>query len=100
LIMLNILGPNDPALNALQQVLSAHPEWHTTLTIIPWAEYRDTLMAALTAETAPYQAVAVPGHLWVPELADAGYLVAIDSLAAGVSAEVLAAEPRESEEYT
>ena len=89
--MLNILGPNDPALNALQQMLTAHPEWNTTLTIIPWAEYRDTLMAALTAETAPYQAVAVPGHLWVPELADAGYLTAIDSLADGVAAEVLAA---------
>lgn len=86
--MLNILGPNDPALNALQQTLAAHPEWQATLTIIPWAEYRDTLMAALAAETAPYQAVAVPGHLWVPELAAAGYLAEIDTLGREVAADV------------
>ncbi len=86
--MLNILGPNDPALNALQQTLAAHPEWQTTLTIIPWAEYRDTLMMALTAETTPYQAVAVPGHLWIPELADAGYLAEIDPLGSEVAADV------------
>jgi len=86
--MLNILGPNDPALNALQQTLAAHPEWQATLTIIPWTEYRDTLMAALAAETAPYQAVAVPGHLWVPELAAAGYLAEIDTLGGEVAADV------------
>jgi len=89
--MLNILGPNDPALNALRQSLDAHPEWDATLRIIPWADYRATLMSVLAAETAPYQAVAVPGHLWLPELADAGYLAAIDALANHVPAEVLTA---------
>lgn len=50
-----LLGPDDPALSALDQRLRAHPEWETALTIVPWAEYRTPLMAVLTAPTAPYR---------------------------------------------
>lgn len=73
-----VLGPDDPALAALEEALRAHPEWETSLTIVPWAEYRDVLMQTLAAPEAPYAAVFVPGHVWVPELADAGQLAALD----------------------
>ena len=73
-----VLGPDDPALAALDEALRGHPEWETSLTIVPWAEYRDRLMQTLTAPQAPYEAVFVPGHVWVPELAAAGLLVALD----------------------
>jgi multiple sugar transport system substrate-binding protein len=75
-----IIGPDDPALNVLCDELQRHPEWDTDLLIIPWAEYRDRLMDTLTAETAPDQAVCVPGHIWIPELVDLGYLAPLDSL--------------------
>ncbi|HWI64509.1 MAG TPA: extracellular solute-binding protein [Symbiobacteriaceae bacterium] len=73
-----VLGPDDPALIALDSALQAHPEWSTALTIVPWAEYRDKLMETLTAPTAPYEAVCVPGHIWIPELAAAGHLAPFD----------------------
>ncbi len=75
-----VLGPDDPALAALDEALRAHPEWETSLTIVPWAEYRDRLMQTLGAPEAPYHAVFVPGHVWVPELADAGLLAALDPI--------------------
>lgn len=75
-----LLGPDDPALAALDEALRAHPEWEASLTIVPWAEYRDRLMQTLTAPAAPYEAVFVPGHVWVPELADAGLLAALDPI--------------------
>jgi len=86
---LDVLGPDDPALDALRQALARHPEWETGLTIVPWPEYRQCLMAALTSERAPYQAVCVPGHVWIPELVDAGYLASVDSLLGGVSRDII-----------
>ncbi len=77
-----IIGPNDPALDVLQRALEQHPELGLTLEIIPWPQYRATLMDALQAEATPYQAVFVPGHIWLPELASAGYLAEIDTLMA------------------
>lgn len=65
---------------ALDSALQAHPEWSTTLTIVPWAEYRARLMETLTAPTAPYQAVCLPGHIWIPELAAAGHIAPFDPI--------------------
>ena len=77
---LRLLGPDDPALNVLDSALKSRPEWQATLAIVPWSEYRERLVAALTAGNVPYQAVCVPGHIWIPELADAGYLAPLDPL--------------------
>ncbi len=85
-----IIGPDDPALNVLRDELQRHPEWETELLIIPWSEYRDQLMATLTAETSLYQAVCVPGHIWIPELAYAGYLTPLDPILVRLPADLLA----------
>ena len=58
---LKIIGPNDPALDVLEAALAQHPELNAELEIIPWSEYRDALVATLTAGVAPNQAVFVPG---------------------------------------
>jgi multiple sugar transport system substrate-binding protein len=87
---LKIIGPNDPALDVLAHALKNAPELNAELRVIPWSAYRDLLMQTLTAETAPHQAVFVPGHIWLPEFADAGYLAEIGSLLAQIPAEVLA----------
>ncbi len=86
---LKIIGPNDPALDVLEAALARYPELDTLLEIIPWPEYREALMATLTANFAPNQAVFVPGHIWLPEFADAGYLADIGALFEGVSADIL-----------
>lgn len=88
---LKIIGPNDPALDVLEAALALRPELDTVLEIIPWAEYRDALMATLQADVAPNQALFVPGHIWLPELADAGYLADMTTLLETVPADVLAA---------
>ncbi|MBT4843271.1 MAG: extracellular solute-binding protein [Anaerolineae bacterium] len=87
---LKIIGPNDPALEVLEAALAQRPDLNAELEIIPWPEYRDALMATLQADVAPNQAVFVPGHIWLPEFADAGYLADITSLLADAPAEVLA----------
>ncbi len=83
-----ILGPNDPALTALANVLNAHPEWETELVILPWAEYEAASHAALAAQASPYQAVCVPGHIWLPGLVDKGQLAAFEPLLKQVPDEV------------
>lgn len=75
-----ILGPADPALAVIQQQLKNHPEWETELKIVPWAEYEGMMNASLDAETSSYQAVCVPGHIWLPGLVSGGKLSAFDSL--------------------
>ncbi len=75
-----ILGPNDPALAALGTILRSHPEWETELVILPWAEYQAALDAALQAKVTPFQAVCVPGHIWLPGLIDKGQLAAFNPL--------------------
>ncbi len=87
--MLNIIGPNDPALDVLAAALDARPYLDAALTIIPWPEYRERLMAVLTADTAPSQAVFVPGHIWLPEFAAAGYLAEIAPLMQAASSDLL-----------
>jgi len=83
-----ILGPNDPALVALATILTSHPEWETELVILPWAEYQAALEAALQAEVSPFQAVCVPGHIWLPGLIDKGQLAAFDPLLTTLPVEV------------
>ncbi len=85
-----IIGPNDPALDALDAALARLPHLDARLHIIPWPEYRDALMAGLTAETSPWQAAFIPGHIWLPELADRGLLAALGPLAAETPAAVRA----------
>ena len=75
-----ILGPNDPALVALSNRLSTHPEWQAELVILPWAEYQPALESALHANISPYQAVCVPGHVWLPGLIADGLLTAFEPL--------------------
>lgn len=86
-----ILGPDDPALQALEHTLTAHPEWETALEILPWASYQPALDAALHAEISPYQAVCVPGHVWLPGLVNSGLLSAIDPLKDTLPESVIAA---------
>ncbi len=83
-----IIGPNDPALNVLAAALDEHPELDATLRIIPWAQYRDALMAGLLSAESPWQAAFVPGHIWLPELAEKGLMTSLDSLMAEVPGEV------------
>lgn len=88
--MITIIGPNDPALDALEQTLARHPELDARLQIIPWPQYRDTLMAGLGAAQSPWQAAFVPGHIWLPELAHRGLLAPLAPLAADLPDEVRA----------
>lgn len=77
-MVMRILGPADPALRVLQDVLQQHREWETTLTVVPWLEYHNRLLAALKSSQTPYQAVFVPGHVWLPELVAGELLSPID----------------------
>ena len=99
-----ILGPDDPALQALRNVLERHPDWQAELVIIPWAQYRHTLQATLAQPRAAHQSVCVPGHVWLPELVQAGYLapVRLENLPARVAqaynrADLLPAVAQEAE---
>jgi len=85
---INIIGPHDPALAAAQNNIADHPEWNAELRVIPWAEYRDVLMETLSKDTAPNQAVFVPGHVWIPELAAEGVLTELDPLISGLPEEI------------
>ncbi len=75
-----ILGPDDPALAVIQQQLKDHPEWETELIIVPWAEYQPMMDASLKEETSTFQAVCVPGHIWLPGLVEKNLLADFDSL--------------------
>jgi hypothetical protein len=75
-----IIGPDDPALAVLQQQLIDHPEWETELVIVPWAEYQPMMESSLMEETSSYQAVCVPGHIWLPGLVSNNWLADFDSL--------------------
>ncbi len=83
-----IIGPNDPALNVLAAALEERPELHAELRIIPWEQYRDTLMAGLLSEESPWQAAFVPGHIWLPELAENHLIAPMNPLMAAVPEDV------------
>ncbi len=82
-----ILGPDDPALAALQDEIQARPEIDARLDIVPWAEYQARLQNALSADTSPYQAVCAPGHMWLPDLVAQRKLQALDPLLAALPAQ-------------
>ena len=86
-----IIGPDDPALNVLAEAITDHPALNLELRTIPWAQYRDTLMETVTAGTSTAQAVFVPGHIWLPELAEAGYLAPLEPLFDSLEEGVLSA---------
>jgi len=90
-VKLKIIGPNDPALDVLRNALAKRPDLNAELIIIPWPSYREELMATLNADTAPNQAVFVPGHIWLPELADLGLLAEIAPLRDSVPQGILSA---------
>lgn len=87
---ITILGPDDPALKALEESCEHHPELDARVEIIPWADYRDTLIASLDTPQSPHQAVCVPGHIWLPELANKGYFFPISELGEDISPNVFA----------
>ncbi|KAF0193357.1 MAG: hypothetical protein FD166_3716 [Bacteroidetes bacterium] len=84
-----ILGPDDPALAVLKQQLADHPEWDAELKIVPWADYQGMMNTSLAAEQSPYQAVCVPGHIWLPGLVADGKLEAFENLLPGIAVEVI-----------
>ena len=88
---LRIVGPDDPALNVLEQALAQRPQLALQLEIFPWASYREEMLRSLRAPTAEYHAVFVPGHVWLPELVAAGYLAPLSPLFESASAEARAA---------
>ncbi|HRF47860.1 MAG TPA: extracellular solute-binding protein [Anaerolineales bacterium] len=75
-----ILGPDDPALVALQEEIADHPEIDARLDIVAWAEYQPALQATLSAAEAPYQAVCVPGHMWLPDLVAGEKVLALEPI--------------------
>jgi multiple sugar transport system substrate-binding protein len=81
---IQMIGPDDPALAAARKAIAAHPEWDLDLKVTPWADYRDVLMESLHAEQALNQAVFVPGHVWIPELAAAGLIADLEPLIASL----------------
>ncbi len=88
---LKILGPNDPALAALEESLAAHPEVDAKVEIIAWENYRATLDECLSAPQANYQAVCIPGHIWLPQLGADKLLAPLDSFLEQLPPEILSA---------
>ncbi|MFZ5823510.1 MAG: ABC transporter substrate-binding protein [Bacillota bacterium] len=73
---LRMIGPDHPTLRAL----ACSPGWQMELELIPRPLYRERLLESLNSPLPAYQAVCVPGHLWLPELAHAGRLAPLDTL--------------------
>lgn len=65
---IRMIGPNDPAVEALQPILAQHPELDAHIEIIQWDNYYTALMSKLTANPCPVQAVFIPGHVWLDSL--------------------------------
>jgi multiple sugar transport system substrate-binding protein len=79
---IKIIGPDDPALAAARKNIAENPHLNLELKVFPWAEYRAVLMDTLQAPSSPNQAVFIPGHVWIPELAEAGFITGLDELIA------------------
>mgnify|MGYP005838724059 FL=1 len=71
---IRLLGPNDPAVEMLKPLLDQHPEWDARIEIIAWENYFSALMQNLNHEVCPFQAVFIPGHVWLDSLIHAGLL--------------------------
>lgn len=79
--MIRLLGPDDPALVALQRHLAAQVPPVAELELTAWDAYRTRLDDVLHDSEPGFDLVAVPGHVWLPELADANLLTALDDAA-------------------
>ncbi|HKJ27359.1 MAG TPA: extracellular solute-binding protein, partial [Anaerolineales bacterium] len=88
---IKFLGPNDPALDAVQTAIGKLTDVDVELEIIPWAEYRDVLMQSLQAGESPHQGVYVPGHVWIPEFAAGGLIEDLTPLLGSLPEETLIA---------
>lgn len=86
-----MIAPDDPALRVLQDAIAKRPDLNVELNVIAWEKYRNVLMETLESEVAPHAALFVPGHLWIPQLAEAGYLAELDSLMSALPASVVEA---------
>lgn len=75
---LRMIGPDHPTLRALTRSSA----WQIELDLVPRSTYRERLLQSLSSPQAEHQAVCVPGHLWLPELAHGGRLAPLDLLLA------------------
>jgi multiple sugar transport system substrate-binding protein len=69
-MIFHILGLDDPALEALSEYIKTHPGANLHLTIVPWDNYQNTLNDALNQSQSPFQAVFIPGHVWLSTLVE------------------------------
>ncbi|MBO9311740.1 MAG: hypothetical protein J7465_05820 [Chloroflexus sp.] len=69
---IRLLGPNDPAVEALQPLLTQRPDLDAQIEIVRWEDYHTTLLESLNADPCPFQAVFIPGHVWLDSLICAG----------------------------
>jgi len=79
--MIRIVGPADPAVTALRHHLATSPSPAATVEIVPWEAYRLRVDETLHASAPAFDAVCVPEHVWLPELADAGLLAELGAAA-------------------
>jgi len=85
---IRLLGPNDPAVEALQPLLAQRPDLDAQIEIVRWEDYYPTLLASLNADPCPFQAVFIPGHVWLDSLIYAGLVapLPVDEVDAAVVA--------------
>lgn len=87
--MIKILGPNDPALEALSESIKENPGLECELTIVAWENYRAKLDETLASSEPKFDAVCIPGHIWLPQLANDGLLKPFDGLLRNIPPSVL-----------
>jgi ABC-type glycerol-3-phosphate transport system substrate-binding protein len=72
---IRLLGPNDPAVEALQLLLSKNPDLDAQIEIVRWEDYYTTLLESLKSNPCPFQAIFIPGHVWLDSLIHTGLVV-------------------------
>lgn len=70
--MIRILVPDDPGARALEHHVDAVHRGLADVEVAAWDGYRGRLERTLAERAPSFDAVAVPGHVWLPELAEAG----------------------------
>jgi len=80
--VIRILAPDDPGVRALKGYVDAGRRGLADVEVADWDGYRDRLERLLAEPTPSVDAVAVPGHVWLPELAEAGLLAVLEEAAA------------------
>lgn len=69
---IRLLGPNDPAVEVLQTLFVQRSDLDAHIEIVRWDDYYTTLLKSLNTEPCPFQAVFIPGHVWLDSLIHAG----------------------------